>query len=124
WFASLGFCQTDTTDFRMAKSHIRNPQRIDRPIFLVRNFRYRDNALHPPDVRQLRRSEYDIANGVNAGFGSLHPFIGFHEAALGLNASFFETNAVGIRLTSNRDQNLFRLELLLFAVGSERHSNS
>src|SRR5438105_3018935 len=108
----------------MAKSHIRNPQKIDRPIFLARNFRYRDNAFHSPDVRQLRRSEYDIANGINSRLCGLHPLVGLDEAALGLNASFFETNAVGIRLTSNRDQNLFCLELLLFAVGSERHSNS
>src|SRR5438105_4723441 len=72
----------------MAKSDIRNPQKIDRPIFLARNFRYRDNAFHSPDVRQLRRSEYDIANGINSRLCGLHPLVGLDEAALGLNASF------------------------------------
>src|SRR5205809_4392258 len=122
--AGLCFGQSDAADFRMAKSDIRYSKRVDGLVRLVRNFRNRNNALHATNVRQLRRSENDVANGVDARLGGLHPFVGLDEAALRLNPCLLQSNAVGVGLASDSDQNLFRFNLLLLAVGGERHRNS
>ena len=74
-------------------------------------------------MRQLLRSENDVANGVDASLGGLHPFVGLDEAALRLNACLVKSNAVGVGLASDRDQNLFRFNLLLLAVCRKCHRN-
>ena len=98
--------------------------RIDRLACLARDLGHRDDAFHGADVRQLRRSQHDVADGVNAGLGGLHPAIGFDEAAVWLDLGLFQTDVFGARLAADRDQNLLRFDFLLFAIHAEGHGNS
>src|SRR5579859_899696 len=41
-----------------------------------------DHAFHRARMRQLRKSGYDVADGVDARFGRLHPLIHWDESAV------------------------------------------
>ena len=75
-------------------------------------------------MRQLRRAQNNVADGVNARLGGFHPFAGFDEAAIGLNPRFFQSNVVGTRLAADGDQDFFRFNLLLLAVRAEGDGDS
>ena len=75
-------------------------------------------------MRQLRRAQYDVTNGVNARLGRFHPFVSFYEAALRLYLRLVHAGSVRVRLAANCDQNLFSFQFLLLAVGGESDSNA
>ena len=48
----------------------------------------------------------DVADGVDAGLGGLHPAVGLDEAAVGLDFRFLQADVFGARLAANRDEDL------------------
>ncbi len=70
-------------------------------------------------MRQLRRSEHDVADGVDAGLGGLHPAVGLDESAVGLDLRSFQTDVLGARLAADGDQDSLGFDFLRFAVHAE-----
>ena len=66
-------------------------------------------SRHRADVRQLRQSGDDVADGVDAGLGGLHPLVGEDEAAVGLDLHLVEACVGGARGAADGDQDLLRL---------------
>src|SRR5882762_1419571 len=64
--AGLGFGETDAADFGMAVGGIRNPVGVDRLYRLASDLSDRHDAFHHGYMRQLRRAQDDVADGVNA----------------------------------------------------------
>ena len=76
-----------------------------------------DDAGHGADVRELRQAGDDVADGVDAGLGGLHPLVDHDEAAVELDIGLVEADVVGARRAADGDQNLFGFLDLLLAVG-------
>ena len=72
----------------------------------------------------MRRAEHDVADGVNAGLGGLHPGIGLDEFALGLDFRAFQADVLCARLAADRDQDFFGFDLLLLAIHRDRDRDS
>ena len=68
-----------------------------------------DQAGHAADVRELRQAGDDIADGVDARLGGLHPLVGHDEAAVGLDVGLVQPDVVGARRAADGDQHLLRL---------------
>ena len=96
----------------MAVGCVGNVLRIDGLALLAGDFGDRDDAFHGADVRQLRRSQHDVADGVNARLGGLHPAVGLDEAAIGLDLGSFQADVFGARLAAHGDQDFLRFDLL------------
>ncbi len=122
--AGPGFCQADAADFRMAVRRTRNVFGIDGLARLASNFRYGHDCFHSPDVGKLRRAQHDVADGVNAGFGGLHPGIRLDEFAVWFDLGAFQTDILRARFAAYCDQDFFRVDLLLLAVDRDGHGNS
>ena len=73
----------------MAIGAIWNVFRIDWLSLLSGDLCHRDDPLHRPYVRQLRRAQHDVADGVNAGFSGLHPAIRLDKATVRLDLGLF-----------------------------------
>src|SRR5271170_4452204 len=97
---------------------------IDRFARFAGDFRDGDDGFHGADVRQLRTAEHDVADGVDAGVGGLHPGIGFYEAAVGLDFGAFEADVFGARLAADGDQDFFGVDFWLFAVGGDGNGDA
>jgi hypothetical protein len=118
-FAGFGFGEADAADFRMAIGCSGDVFGVDGLAGLAGDFADGDNPFHGADVRQLRRSEHDVADGIDAGFGGLHPGIHFDEAAVGLDFGAFEADVFGARLAADSDQDFFGVDFLLLAVDGD-----
>ena len=116
--------QADAADFRMTIGGVRNVFRVDGFARLSCNSCHRNNTFHSPNMRQLRCSEHDVSNGIDAWLVGLHPAIGFDEAAVRLDAGLFEADVFRARLAAHCNQNLLRFNFLLLASYGERHRNS
>ena len=79
-----------------------------------------DQAGHGADVRELRHAADDVADGVDARLGGLHPLVGHDKAAVGLDVGLVEADVVGARRAAHGDQHLLRLLGLRLAVGVGR----
>src|ERR1041385_1395387 len=102
----------------MAIRAVRNVFWIDRLGLLSSNLGHRDNPLHCPDVRQLRSTQHDVTNGVDAGLDGLHPAIDLDEAAVGFDLGSLQTNIFCARLAPNSNQNSLGLQFFLLAVNA------
>ena len=74
---------------------------------------------------QLRHSQNDVADRINARLRCLHPFVCGNEASVGFDFALFQANIISLRGAPNGDQHLLGLELLLFAItaGEGHHSS-
>ena len=108
----------------MAVGRVGDVLRIDRLALLAGNFGDRNDAFHRADVRQLRRSEHDVADGVDAGLGGLHPAVGLDEAAIGLDLRFFQADVFGARLAADGDQDFLGFDFLRLAIHAEGHGHA
>ena len=100
----------------MAVGCIRNLQQVDGLVFFSGNFGDRHDSFHPAYVRQLRCAEDDVADGVDARFLGLHPLVGLDEAAICLDFGLFKPNVFGAGLSTDRNEDLFCFQLLLFTI--------
>ena len=123
-FAGSGFGEADAADFRMAIRRAGNVLGVDRLGGLAGDFCDGDQRFHGSNVRQLRGTEHDVADGVDAGLGGLHPGIGFDEFAVGLDLCFLETDILRARLAAYGDQDLVGFDLLLLAFGGDGDGDS
>src|SRR5271165_4608235 len=123
-FAGFGFGEADAADFGMAVRGSGDVLGIDGLAGLAGDFRYRDQRFHGSDVRELRRAEHDVADGVDAGLGGLHPGIGLDEFAVGLDLRAFEADVLSARLAAYGDQDFLGFELLLLAIDSDGDGDS
>src|SRR5579863_1137617 len=73
---------------------------------------------------QLRSAEHDVTDGVDAGFGGLHPGIGLDEFAVGLDFGAFEADVLSAGFAADGDQNLFSFDFLLLAFGGDGDGDS
>src|SRR6516225_295757 len=104
-----GFCEADTADFGVAVGRIRYAQHVNWLYRFSGDVRDRDDAFHGSGVRELRVSQHDVADGINAGLSGLHELVGSDEAAIDLNLRLLEANALGIRSATDREEHLFGL---------------
>src|SRR5205807_2656584 len=81
---SFGLRHADASNLRIAIGGVGNGVAVDGFDSLASNFSDGNDALHESSVRELRKSGYDIARGVDAGLGRLHPFIHRDEVPVGL----------------------------------------
>src|SRR5207302_8671753 len=123
-FTGLSFGQADAADLGMAVRCARDALAVDLLGGFAGNLGYSDQTFHGSDVRQLRRAEDDVADGVNAGLRSLHPGIGFDEFTLGLDLGAFEPDTLRAGFAADGDQDLFGLNLLLLAVDGDGHCDA
>src|SRR5580700_11494508 len=122
--ASLGFSEADTADFRMAIGRARDVFRIDWLARFARDLGDGNQGFHRSYMRQLRRPQHDVADGVDAGLGSLHPGISLDEATVGLDLCTFQADIFRAWLAPHSDQNLLRVNLLLLAFNRDGDGNS
>ena len=115
----LGLGQTDAANLGMAVGCVGNVLGIDGLALLAGNFGYGDDAFHRADVGQLRRPQHDVADGVDAGLGGLHPAVGLDEAPVGLDLGSLQAEVLGARLATDRDQDFLGFDLLLLAIHAE-----
>src|SRR5205823_2919572 len=83
---------------------------------LAGNPAYGDDAFHSARMRELREAGNDIADGIDAGLGSLHPFVHLDEAALRLDLGLLQTDVFRTRRPPDRDKNFFRFDGLALAL--------
>src|SRR5579863_1397404 len=100
----------------MSVSCARDVVRVDGFARFARNFADGDHPFHGADVRQLRRAKNNVADGVDARLGSLHPGINLYKAPIRLDVGLFQANTFSARFATDRDQNFFGINFLLFAV--------
>ena len=62
-----------------------------------------DYAAHCADVRQLRESGDDVADGIHALLGGLHPLVHRDEAPVELDVGLVEADIVGARSAADCD---------------------
>src|SRR5436305_12087834 len=94
-FARLRLCHPNAGDLRLSVSAAGNEIGVERLGRFARDLRYGDDALHAADMGELRKPGNDVADGVNAGLGGLHPLISLDDAALLLRACPFQSTASG-----------------------------
>ena len=111
---SLG--EADTSNLRVGIGAARDARFVDRLGELSGEPRGDDQAGHAANVRQLRHAADDVADGVNAGFGRLHPLVGHDEGAVGLDVGRVQADVGSARRAADGNQDLFRLLLLRLAV--------
>src|SRR5438270_7506667 len=112
-FFSFGFRQAHAADLRLTIRAAGNVVLVDRFVGLAGNARYRDDAAHGPDVRELRHTSDDIANGVDSLFAGLHPFIGVNKATLHFDPRrFLQADAFSVRPAADGDEDFFGFQLL------------
>src|ERR1017187_9838022 len=112
----LGLGQANAGDLRLGIGAARNARAVDCPGVLAGHARGDDQAGHRARVRQQRHSGDDIADGVDARLGRLHPLVSRDEAAVRLDIGLVQPDVRGARQAADGDQHLFRLLGLRLAV--------
>ena len=67
-------------------------------------------------MRQLREASNDVADGVDAGLGSLHCFADFDEAAIQLDLCLVDTDVGNARRPAHGDEDFLGLLFYRLAV--------
>src|SRR5260370_21898115 len=91
----LRFGQSDAADAGLREGHTWDSILVDRRRGLAGHVSDRDHAFSCRDMRELRRSSHDVADGVDAGFAGLLIFVDFDEAAVELDLSALESDVLG-----------------------------
>jgi hypothetical protein len=73
------------------------------------SFACHHDAAHRSNVRKLRQPGNDVADGVDARLGRLHPLVHRHKGAVQLNVHLIETRIVRPRSATHSDEDLFGL---------------
>ena len=72
----------------------------------------------------MRVAHGDVADGVDAGLGGSHVFVGFDEAALDFDFGLLDADVFGARGAADCDQHLVGFQLLLLAIHGEGHGDA
>src|SRR6516164_9255756 len=120
----FGLAQANAANFRMTIRRIGNAIHVDRLHRLACNVRDRNDTFHRARMRQLRITRGDVTDGVDARLVSAHELVDLYETALDLNLRLLKADAFSERGATNRNQDLFSLQLLLFAIDGERHRDA
>src|SRR5207253_9358541 len=112
----VGSGQTDAPALWLAVAGTGDAVLVDGIDRLAGDLAYSNDAFHCARMRELREAGNDIADGIDAGLGGLHPFVHLDEAALRLDLGLLQTDVFRTRRPPDRDKNFFRFDGLALAL--------